>query len=82
MAEPVTALTDRARAIFRAVVDGYLANGAPVGSKTLALSGINLSPASIRGVMASWRRWGCSRAPTLRRDACRPTGACACSSTA
>ena len=37
--------------IFARVVDGYLANGAPVGSKTLALAGINLSPASIRNVM-------------------------------
>ncbi|RZM06545.1 MAG: heat-inducible transcriptional repressor HrcA [Sphingomonas sp.] len=63
MAEPVTALTDRARAIFRAVVDGYLANGAPVGSKTLALSGINLSPASIRGVMGELEALGLLASP-------------------
>ena len=33
---PVTELTDRARDIFRAVVDSYLASGTPVGSKTIA----------------------------------------------
>ena len=49
---PVTELTDRARDIFRAVVDSYLASGTPVGSKTIAqLTGLSLSPASIRGVM-------------------------------
>lgn len=49
---PVTELSDRARDIFRAVVDGYLETGAPVGSKAIALgAGLKLSPASIRGVM-------------------------------
>jgi heat-inducible transcriptional repressor len=64
MASPsVTELTDRARDIFRAVVDGYLASGAPVGSKTLALSGINLSPASIRGVLGELEMLGLLAAP-------------------
>lgn len=63
MAEPVAELTERARAIFRAVVDGYLASGAPVGSKTLALSGINLSPASIRGVMGELEALGLLASP-------------------
>lgn len=45
-------LTDRARDIFRHVVESYLATGAPVGSRTIAQAGgLNLSPASIRGVM-------------------------------
>lgn len=60
---PVTELTDRARDIFRAVVDGYLASGAPVGSKTLALSGINLSPASIRNVLGELESLGLLAAP-------------------
>jgi heat-inducible transcriptional repressor len=60
---PVTELTDRARDIFRAVVDGYLASGAPVGSKTLALSGINLSPASIRNVLGELEMLGLLAAP-------------------
>ncbi len=60
---PVTELTDRARDIFRAVVDGYLASGQPVGSKTLALSGIGLSPASIRSVMGELEALGLLAAP-------------------
>lgn len=63
MAEPVAELTARARAIFRAVVDGYLASGQPVGSKTLALSGIALSPASIRGVMGELEALGLLASP-------------------
>ena len=40
---PVSELTERARAIFRMVVEGYLESGVPVGSKTLAVEGgINL----------------------------------------
>ncbi|GGB17773.1 heat-inducible transcription repressor HrcA [Sphingomonas metalli] len=60
---PVTELTDRARDIFRAVVDGYLASGQPVGSKTLALSGIGLSPASIRSVLGELEALGLLAAP-------------------
>ncbi len=49
---PITELSTRAREIFRLVVDGYLASGQPVGSKTLAGGGaLNLSPASIRSVL-------------------------------
>jgi len=50
MAEPISELTDRMRDIFGRVIEAYLERGAPVGSKVLAGS-INLSPASIRGVM-------------------------------
>ena len=61
---PVTELTDRARDIFRVVVDSYLANGSPVGSKTIAqLSGLSLSPASIRGVMQQLEEAGLIAAP-------------------
>lgn len=64
MGPPVTELTDRAREIFRAVVDGYLTSGAPVGSKTIALaSGLNLSPASIRNVMGELEALGLLSAP-------------------
>jgi len=52
-APPVTELSDRARDIFRAVVESYLDTGQPVGSRTLADAGaLSLSPASIRNVMA------------------------------
>lgn len=50
MAEPIGELTDRMRDIFGRVIEAYLERGAPVGSKVLAGS-VNLSPASIRGVM-------------------------------
>lgn len=61
---PVTELTDRARAIFRLVVEGYLESGQPVGSKTLASEGaLNLSPASIRSVLADLEAVGLLAAP-------------------
>ena len=48
-----TDLSSRAREVFRLVVEGYLDNGQPVGSKTLAGAGVlGLSPASIRSVLA------------------------------
>jgi heat-inducible transcriptional repressor len=50
MAEPIGELTDRMRDIFGRVIEAYLERGTPVGSKILAGS-VNLSPASIRGVM-------------------------------
>lgn len=64
MGPPVAELTDRAREIFRAVVDTYLASGLPVGSRTIALAaGLNLSPASIRGVMGELEGLGLLASP-------------------
>jgi len=61
---PVNELTDRARAIFRLVVEGYLESGVPVGSKTLSgETGINLSPASIRSVLSELEALGLLAAP-------------------
>nr|WP_166176660.1 heat-inducible transcriptional repressor HrcA [Altererythrobacter segetis] len=60
----VTELSDRAREIFRLVVEGYLSSGHPVGSKTLAGDrGLNLSPASIRSVLAELESLGLLAAP-------------------
>lgn len=57
-------LSNRARAIFRQVVDSYLATGEPVGSRTLSkLPGLNLSPASIRNVMQDLEEIGLLSAP-------------------
>eukprot|EP01037_Dinobryon_pediforme_P008586 gene8586-8678_t len=57
-------LTARARDIFRMVVEGYIASGLPVGSKTLAgSSGLNLSPASIRSVLQELQDAGLLAAP-------------------
>src|SRR3954449_13507356 len=50
MTQPIAELTDRMREIFGQVIEAYLERGHPVGSKVLA-GAVNLSPASIRGVM-------------------------------
>lgn len=61
---PLSELTDRAREIFRLVVESYLGTGIPVGSKTLAGSGaIRLSPASIRSVLQELQDAGLLAAP-------------------
>jgi len=60
---PITELTARARDIFRLVVEGYLTSGQPVGSKTLAGAGVNLSPASIRSVLDELEMLGLLAAP-------------------
>jgi heat-inducible transcriptional repressor len=64
MTAPVTELTDRARDVFRIVVESYIDSGAPVGSRTISkLSGLNLSPASIRNVMQDLEEYGLLAAP-------------------
>jgi heat-inducible transcriptional repressor len=49
---PLAGLDLRAREIFREIVEAYLVSGEAVGSRTLSRRGVNLSPASIRNVMA------------------------------
>ncbi|MGC1270151.1 MAG: heat-inducible transcriptional repressor HrcA [Croceibacterium sp.] len=61
---PLTELSARARDIFRLVVEGYLTNGTPVGSKALSAEGrLNLSPATIRSVLAELELLGLLAAP-------------------
>ncbi len=61
---PITELTTRARDVFRIVVESYLDSGAPVGSRTISkISGLNLSPASIRNVMQDLEELGLLAAP-------------------
>lgn len=61
---PITELSDRARDIFRLVVEDYLGRGQPVGSKALSQqSGLNLSPASIRSVLSELEQLGLLAAP-------------------
>src|SRR4051812_25123672 len=56
---PVSEMTERARDVFRMVVESYLGAGAPVGSRTISrLPGVNLSPASIRNVMQDLEELG------------------------
>ena len=64
MTMPVSEMSTRAREVFRIVVEGYLENGAPVGSRTIArFGGLSLSPASIRNVMQDLEEMGLLAAP-------------------
>ena len=57
-------LNERSRDIFREIVEAYLESGAPVGSRTLSRRlSLNLSPASIRNVMADLEAAGLLYAP-------------------
>ena len=57
-------LNARAREIFRRIVDSYLSNGEPVGSRHLSrLLPISLSPASVRNVMQDLEELGLIYAP-------------------
>lgn len=61
---PVSELNNRAQDIFRLVVENYLENGQPVGSRTLSrLGSINLSPASIRNVLQDLEELGLLSSP-------------------
>ena len=64
IASNIIDLSDRARDVFRVVVESYLDQGAPVGSRTISrLSGLNLSSASIRNVMQDLEEAGLLAAP-------------------
>ncbi|MFT3964862.1 MAG: heat-inducible transcriptional repressor HrcA [Sphingobium sp.] len=64
IARSIIDLSDRARDIFRVVVEAYLEAGQPVGSRTISrLSSLNLSPASIRNVMQDLEEAGLLAAP-------------------
>ena len=46
-------LDERAKTLLKALVERYIADGQPVGSRTLSrAAGLELSPATIRNVMA------------------------------
>src|SRR5438034_7170222 len=56
-------LDERAREIFRRIVESYLETGEPVGSRTLSKGGVSLSPASIRNTMQDLTQLGLLGAP-------------------
>src|SRR5579864_5941811 len=57
-------LNERSREIFRMIVEAYVETGDPVGSRTLARrSALELSPATIRNVMADLEEQGLLFAP-------------------
>jgi heat-inducible transcriptional repressor len=57
------ALDERARDIFRRIVETYLETGEPVGSRTVSRGGVQLSPASIRNTMQDLTHLGLLAAP-------------------
>jgi heat-inducible transcriptional repressor len=56
-------LDERARDIFRRIVETYLETGEPVGSRTISRGGVALSPASIRNTMQDLAQLGLLGAP-------------------
>jgi heat-inducible transcriptional repressor len=57
-------LDDRAKTLLKALVERYIADGQPVGSRTLSkASGLELSPATIRNVMADLEELGLIASP-------------------
>lgn len=57
-------LEDRAQRLLKALIDLYIKGGQPVGSRTLSRdTGLGLSPATIRNVMADLEEMGLVHAP-------------------
>lgn len=60
----INELNARSREVFRTIVDAFVATGEPVGSRTIARRlGSQLSPATIRNVMADLEHSGLLYAP-------------------
>ena len=58
------AMDERAKTLLKALVERYIADGQPVGSRTLSkASGLELSPATIRNVMADLEELGLIASP-------------------
>ena len=61
---PDAVLSERAQHLFRVLVQRYIGSGQPVGSRTLSRdSGLDLSPATVRNVMADLEDLGLLRSP-------------------
>lgn len=59
-----THLTDRAETLLKALIQRYIDDGQPVGSRTLAKeAGLELSPATVRNVMADLEEMGLLESP-------------------
>jgi heat-inducible transcriptional repressor len=57
-------LDDRSRQLLKTLIERYIADGQPVGSRALArISGLELSPATIRNVMADLEDMGFVASP-------------------
>src|SRR6195952_5679613 len=57
-------LDERAKLLLKALIERYIAEGQPVGSRTLSrASGLELSPATIRNVMSDLEELGLVASP-------------------
>ena len=76
-------LDKRAQILLKTLIERYIAEGQPVGSRTLSkFSGLDLSPATIRNVMADLEDLGLHREPAhVRRPRADAAPATASSST-
>jgi len=64
MKQPTPEISERAQHMLRVLIDRYVREGQPVGSRTLAReAGLELSPATIRNVMSDLEELGFIRAP-------------------
>jgi heat-inducible transcriptional repressor len=63
-------MDDRAKSLLKALIERYIADGQPVGSRTLSKM-FELSPATIRNVMADLEELGLIQSPhtSARRGA-------------
>ena len=68
------AINERAQLLLKSLIERYIREGQPVGSKTLAKdAGLDLSPATVRNVVADLERLGLVRAPhTSAGPGCLP----------
>ena len=61
---PGSMLDDRSRRLLKTLIERYIADGQPVGSRTLSrASGLDLSPATIRNVMSDLEELGLIASP-------------------
>ena len=66
----LTEMNDRSREVFRRVVEGYLDNGEPVGSRTLTRDfSEKISAATIRNVMQDLEYMGLLGSPHISAGA-------------
>jgi heat-inducible transcriptional repressor len=57
-------LDNRAQTLLKALVERYIADGQPVGSRALSrISGLELSPATIRNIMSDLEEMGFIASP-------------------
>lgn len=75
-------LDERSRVLLKTLIERYIVEGQPVGSRTLSKhSGLELSPATIRNVMSDLEEMGFIASPHTSRDASRRHAATASSLT-